>query len=90
MVNTISEVVSPRTAIAFDGQYEWKTSHAIYLFDQEMSKLGLTYFAIYRDRRFPALFTIYVSDEKATIVRSIIARLEKKRAEEIWHQEVRE
>jgi hypothetical protein len=78
MVGSVDELEQPVAAVSYTGAYGEDAGHNIYLFDQEMAKLGVVYFAGYRQGvGRTTLFTIYVPADKVCMVAAIAARLQK-------------
>ena len=78
MVDSMDELAQPVAAVTYTGVYGEEAGHNIYLFDQEMAKLRVRYFAEYRrDSYRMTLFTIYVPEEQAGAVAAVAARLHK-------------
>ncbi len=78
MVGSAAELPQPVSAIDYAGVFGEEAEHNIYLFDQEMARLGVRYFAEYHGRRLrTSRFTIYVPEEHAAAVAAVAARLRK-------------
>jgi hypothetical protein len=79
MVGSVDELQQPVAAVTYTGVSGEDAGHNIYLFDQAIAKLGVGYFAEYRQGiGRTALFTIYVPEEQAGAVASLAARLHKR------------
>ena len=74
----MDELHQPVSAIYYAGVFGEEPGHNIYLFDQEMARLGVRYFAKYHGRELRTTrFTIYVSEEQAPEVAAVATRLHK-------------
>ena len=76
LVGSLAELRAPVTPISYAGVFGENAEHNIYLFDQEMARRGVRYFAECAGARFPR-FTIYVPKELAPAVVAVAARLRK-------------
>jgi hypothetical protein len=77
MVASLADLPQPVVRIDFAGVFGQTAEHNIYLFDQEMARLGVRYFAEYQGRILRTThFTIYVPQEQAAAVAAVAARLQ--------------
>ncbi|AWM37344.1 hypothetical protein GobsT_46940 [Gemmata obscuriglobus] len=76
MVGSVAELPQPVGAVEYAGVFRETAEHNIYLFDQEMARIGVRYFAEFRGRRYRTTrFTIFVPTEQVGAVAAIAARL---------------
>src|SRR5438034_801233 len=78
MVASKIELRQPVVPISYAGVCGEDAAHNIYLFDQEIARLAMRYFAEYKGCRLRSpRFTIYVAKEHAAAVGAVAARLRK-------------
>ncbi len=78
LVASLEELSQPVVSLVYRGVIGEDAAHNIYLFDQRMGKLGISYFVRYRGRWWnTTIFTVIVSAQDEALASEAVARIQR-------------